>query len=692
VHSDAAPDALGTSVAFDGESILSGAASKDSTRGAAYVFAPDVFTQQRLSTPSETSHFGHSVAVEGDTAIVGASTELRSDPQTGAWADGAAYIFVRSGANWVQQARLIPNDLPNGRQFGESVAISGNTVVVGAFTDRIGTNQSQGSAYVFVRSGASWTQQQKLTASDGAAVDWFGEKVAVHGDTIAVGAYRDDIGANQDQGSVYIFTRGGTNWTQAAKITAGDGAAFDSFGRSVALAGNTLIAGASGDDSAKGSAYVFTGSGSNWAFQQRLTANDGLTEDEFGKSVSLSGETAIIGAFADDNGTINQQGSAYVFIRSGANWTQQQKLIAADGAAVDFFGWSVSISGETAVVGTNFDDIAPNTNNGSAYVYVRNGTTWTQQSKLAAADAGNGDEFGFAVAIDGANIIVGADEKNLDITSSAGAAYIFTGTGAPVVNNRTAFDYDGDGKADLSVFRPSAASWYLSHSSNNAFIAVQFGANGDLIAPADFDGDRKTDISVFRPADGGWYRLNSSNNTFSALQFGSNGDLPVPGDFDGDSKADICVYRPSAGSWYRINSTNNQFIAAQFGIAEDKPLVGDFDGDGKSDLAVFRPSNGTWYRINSSSDTFSPNQFGTSEDKPVAADYDGDGKTDLAVYRPSVGDWYIVNSSNSAFTGIHFGVTEDKPAPADFDGDGKADLVVFRPSTGTWYLLRTTAG
>jgi hypothetical protein len=262
----------------------------------------------------------------------------------------------------------------------------------------------------------------------------------------------------------------------------------------------------------------------------------------------------------------------------------------------------------------------------------------------------------------------------------------------PLDVRRANFDYDGDGKADLSVFRPSSGSWFISQSSNNAFIGVQFGASGDLVAPADFDGDGKTDINVFRPSDGGWYRLNSSNNTFSPAQFGTNGDLPVPGDFDGDGKADLTVFRPSTGSWYRINSSNNQFVAAQFGSNGDKPLVGDFDGDGKSDLTVFRPSNGTWYRINSSNDTFSPNQFGATGDLPVAADYDGDGKTDLAVYRPSIGDWYIINSSNSSFTGLRFGVSEDKPAPADFDGDGKADLVVFRPSSGTWYLLRSTAG
>jgi CubicO group peptidase (beta-lactamase class C family) len=252
---------------------------------------------------------------------------------------------------------------------------------------------------------------------------------------------------------------------------------------------------------------------------------------------------------------------------------------------------------------------------------------------------------------------------------------------------RTRFDFDGDGKADVSVFRNG--NWYIQ-GSISGFSGRNWGFATDIPAPADFDGDGRTDVSVFR--DGNWYWINSSNDQFNAIQFGQNGDIPVPADFDGDGKDDISVFRPTNGTWYRLNSSqNNQFFAAQFGINGDKPLIGDFDGDGKSDLAVTRSTNGTlaWYWVNSSTNQFEGLQFGFSTDIATPADYDGDGKTDVSVFRPSNGTWYRLNSAqNRQFTGVQFGSNGDLPVPADYDGDGKADIAVFR--AGIWYRLNSS--
>ncbi|HEX8733857.1 MAG TPA: FG-GAP-like repeat-containing protein [Pyrinomonadaceae bacterium] len=262
--------------------------------------------------------------------------------------------------------------------------------------------------------------------------------------------------------------------------------------------------------------------------------------------------------------------------------------------------------------------------------------------------------------------------------------YLYSAIIARYLNNDVPdFDFDGDGKADVSIFRPnSAAEWYWQNSSTGQSSGVQFGVDSDKPVAADYDGDGKSDVAVFRNGD--WYRLNSSNNQFVAVHFGQNGDVPVPADYDGDTKADLAVYRQ--GWWYILNSAGDSFRADQFGISTDKPIIGDFDGDGKSDLAVYR--DGVWYQARSAQG-FYGEQFGIAPDRPVPADYDGDGKTDLAVYRPSDGTWYLLGSSNG-FTALQFGIETDKPVPADYDGDGKTDIAVYRD--GYWYLQQSTAG
>jgi len=370
--------------------------------------------------------FGFSVSILGDTIIIGEDFD-------GSDESGAAYVFTRSGSTWIQQQKL--TDLVNGVAddlFGFSVSISDDTVIVGAPRHDNGLRRSDsGAAYVFAKSGSTWIQQAKLTAPVISSSDNFGFSVSISGDTAIVGFHLDDPDGKVNSGSAYVFTRSGSTWTQQAKLTASDPTASDQFGESVSISGDTIIVGAPNDGNDgkddSGSAYVFTRSGSTWTQQAKLTAPDADTDDEFGFSVSISDDTVIIGSPKDDHSGHTRAGSAYVFTKSGSTWTQQQKLIDPAPFGLDQFGFSVSISGDKVIVGAPFDGARETSldTSGNAFVFTRSGTVWTHQDILTASDAQEDDQLGTSVSISGDTVIVGAPTaKNVE-DNEAGAAYVF---------------------------------------------------------------------------------------------------------------------------------------------------------------------------------------------------------------------------------------------------------------------------
>ncbi len=376
---------------------------------------------------TQNAQFGTSVAMDGDTIIVGAP-EARNAVNT---IQGAAYIFVRNGAVWTQQAKLVPptDNVSASYNFGSSVALDGDTAIVGSHFENIGSNLNQGAAYVFVRNGTSWTMEQKLTASDGMSGSQFGYSVAIDGNTVLIGAFRHRT-SNIEKGVAYIFTRVNNTWIQQAQLTDNNGNISNRFGFSVALDSNTVIIGApSGNNEtniANGVVCVFTGSGASWTQQTRLTASDARGDEWFGTSVDIDGDSVVVGARYGFGGSSANSpigsGSAYVFTRNESNWTQQQKFTAPNSV---FFGNSVSISGDTLIIGSPNDPIGTNDLQGSAYVFVRSNNQWIRQSRLISSANTISDKFGTSVSVNGNKFIVGAPGFDNETNLNQGAAYFF---------------------------------------------------------------------------------------------------------------------------------------------------------------------------------------------------------------------------------------------------------------------------
>ena len=397
--------------------------------GSAYIFKREgtSWSQEAKLTASDgvaSDGFGESACIDGGYAIVGA----RLDYHAGGIDSGSAYIFGpnETDPNWNEQAKLTASDASARDRFGISVSVDGNYAIVGAYyDDDNGTNS--GSAYIFAPNSIdpNWDEQAKLTASDGNVWDLFGKSILISGDYAIIGAPGDGP-RGFDFGAAYIFKREGTSWSQQVKLVASDANAYDEFGYSVSIDGNYAIVGtlynddpndASGIDC--GSAYIFTPNGvdpNNWDEQVKLMAGDADREDYFGRSVSISGDYAIVGADGDDADVDGVSvGCAYIFKRSDVandpNWYEQVKLTASDGTAGDEFGYSVSIDGNYAIVGAHHDG-NDGGESGSVYIFKRSDIVsdpnWYEQAKLTASDAGQWDRFGYSVSIDGNYVVVGA--------------------------------------------------------------------------------------------------------------------------------------------------------------------------------------------------------------------------------------------------------------------------------------------
>ena len=362
--------------------------------------------------------FGADVAVDGDTAVVGSIF----DDDNG-HASGSAYVFARIGNSWMQQAKLLPADGADDDNFGRSVALDGDTAIIGAQDDNDNGHNS-GSAYVFVRSAGVWTEQAKLLPADGTGSAQFGIAVAIDGDTVVVGAHRDTTNGFRS-GSAHIFTRDVGVWTEQAKLLPVDGAAEDTFGVDVAVDGDTTVIGAGGDDDGgldSGSAYVFTRTAGVWTEQAKLLPADGADGDDFGASVAVDGDSTVIGArFDDDHGP--QSGSAYVFTRTAGVWTEQAKLLPIGGAAYYEFGSRVAHEGDIAVIGAPRDDEGGG-DSGAVHLFARTGSGWMAQDKLLASDGAPSDYFGNAVALAGDTVVIGAPQADSN-GGNSGSAYVF---------------------------------------------------------------------------------------------------------------------------------------------------------------------------------------------------------------------------------------------------------------------------
>ncbi len=530
----------------------------------------------------------------------------------------------------------------------------------------------------------------------------------------------------------------GTNASGTARIPNPFGVLLGGQGISIVNSSNNIIGGTdinsrniiSGNrfGSSGGGTGIFVGGGSNNSIQGNFIGTDitgtlPIPNSDLGIALSDTTNTIIGGVTTGAGNIIAFNGRDGVFIASSPNILTVGNSIRGN-SIFSNVGIGIDLVGNRGVTPNDNCDIdtGPGISNELQNYPVllsaaRNGSTVTIQGNLNSVpsstfsidfySSSSPDVTGYGEG----KAFIGSQSLVTDSSCNGSFSLSFSYSGnAPFVsatatdnNGNTSefsrvvkipapnFDFDGDGKTDIGIFRPSLGQWWYLRSSDNSNRAFSFGNSSDKIVPADYTGDGKTDIATFTPSTGFWNILRSEDSTFFGFPFGTSGDIPASADYDGDGKADAAVFRPSTQIWYISKSSGGTTITP-FGTTGDVPAVGDYDGDGKTDIGIYRVSLGQWWYLRSSDNTNRAFTFGTSTDKIVQGDYTGDGKTDIAFYRPSTGFWYILRSEDSSFYAFPFGTSGDIPVSGDYDGDGKFDAAVFRPSGNTWYLNRSTSG
>jgi photosystem II stability/assembly factor-like uncharacterized protein len=372
--------------------------------------------------------FGWSVLLaSADTALVGAPNHAVN----GNAGQGAVYVFTRSGNTWTKTQTLTASDGTESDSFGQSLAFDGGNLIIGAPN----TGDFQGVAYIFTESGGTWAEVQKIEADDAASSTQFGWSVAIQGDTAMVGSIGASVPPTNGVGAVYVFTQSGGTWSQAQKFSSDDGVFGDSFGWAIALDGNTVIVGANtaspnGLDFS-GAAYVFNESGGTWTQAQKLTASNGAEFDFFGGAGALVGNVALVGSEGSGSDPFSSQGLTYVFTNSGGTWAEGQHIAASDGQGSDGFGHAIAFDGNKALITAAGATVNGNDSAGASYVFNFSGGTFTEEQKLTASDAEEFASFGWSVGLSGNTALVGAYQATVGKNVRQGAAYFFEGPGGP---------------------------------------------------------------------------------------------------------------------------------------------------------------------------------------------------------------------------------------------------------------------